>query len=72
MKSGANTLSYQLYSDSSYSTIFQFTPPYQYAIPYNNSTGAVSNTTVYARVPAGQTLRRPATIPIHTPPRRRR
>ena len=55
MKSGANTLSYQLYSDSSYSTVFQYTPQYQYAIPYNNSTGAVSNTTVYAQVPAGQT-----------------
>ena len=55
MKSGTNTLSYQLYSDSSYSTVFQYTPPYQYAIPYNNSTGAVSNVTVYARVPAGQT-----------------
>ena len=55
MKNGVSPLSYQLYSDSNYSTIFQFATPYQYAIPYNNSTGAVSNTTVYARVPAGQT-----------------
>jgi spore coat protein U-like protein len=55
MKSGANTLSYQLYSDSGYGTVFTYTSPYQYAIPYNNSTGAVSSTTVYARVPAGQT-----------------
>jgi spore coat protein U-like protein len=39
MKSGSNTLGYQLYTDSGFTTIYQYTPSNQYSAPYNNSTG---------------------------------
>jgi spore coat protein U-like protein len=55
MKSGSNTLGYQLYTDSGFTTIYQYTPSNQYSAPYSNSTGGTSNSTVYARIPAGQT-----------------
>ena len=55
MKSGSNTLAYQLYSDSAFTTVWQYTPSTQYSAPYSNSTGGLSNATVYARIPSGQT-----------------
>lgn len=55
MKSGSNTLGYQLYTDSGMTTIWQYTPPNQYSAPYNNSTGATSNVTVYAKLLSPQT-----------------
>ncbi|WP_323050161.1 spore coat U domain-containing protein [Caballeronia mineralivorans] len=55
MKSGSNTLGYQLYTDSGLTTIYQYTPSNQYSAPYSNSTGGTSNSTVYARILAGQT-----------------
>jgi spore coat protein U-like protein len=55
MKSGSNTLGYQLYTDSGFTTIYQYTPSNQCSAPYSNSTGGTSNTTVFAKIPAGQT-----------------
>jgi spore coat protein U-like protein len=55
MKSGSNTLGYQLYTDSGLTTIYQYTPSNQYSAPYSNSTGGTSNTTVFAKILAGQT-----------------
>jgi spore coat protein U-like protein len=55
MKSGSNTLGYQLYTDSGLTTIYQYTPSNQYSAPYSNSTGGASNSTVYAKILAGQT-----------------
>ena len=55
MKSGSNTLGYQLYTDSGFTTIYQYTPSNQYSAPYSNSTGGTSNSTVYAKILAGQT-----------------
>ena len=55
MKNGANTLGYQLYTDSGMTTIWQYTPSNQYSAPYNNSTGGSSNATVYAKILASQT-----------------
>ena len=55
MKSGANTLGYQLYTDSGMSSVYQYTPPNQFSVPYNNSTGAQFNSTIYARILSNQT-----------------
>jgi len=55
MKSGSNTLGYQLYTDSGFTTIYQYTPSNQYSAPYSNSTGGTSNSTVYAKILSGQT-----------------
>ena len=55
MKSGANSLAYQLYTDSAYTNIYPFSPPNQFSIPYSNTTGANANSTVYARIVSGQT-----------------
>jgi spore coat protein U-like protein len=55
MKSGSNTLAYQLYTDSGFTTIYQYTPSNQYSAPYNNTTGGTSNSPVYGKLLAGQT-----------------
>jgi spore coat protein U domain-containing protein, fimbrial subunit CupE1/2/3/6 len=55
MKSGSNTLGYQLYTDSGFTTIYQYTPSNQYSAPYSNSTGGTSNSPVYGKILAGQT-----------------
>lgn len=55
MKSGSNTLAYQLYTDSAMTSVWQYTPSNQYSTPYSNSTGGSSNTTVYAKILSGQT-----------------
>ncbi len=55
MKSGANTLGYQLYTDSAMTTVYTYAPSNQYSAPYNNSTGGTSNTPVYAKILSGQT-----------------
>jgi spore coat protein U-like protein len=55
MKSGSNTLGYQLYTDSAMTTIYQYTPSNQFSTPYNNSTGAQVNSTVYAKILSNQT-----------------
>ena len=50
MKNGANALNYQLYTDSAMTTIYQYTPPNQFSVPYNNTTGATVNSTVYGKI----------------------
>ncbi len=55
MKSGANTLGYQLYTDSGMTTIYQYTPSNQFSVPYSNSTGAQFNSTIYAKILSAQT-----------------
>lgn len=55
MKSGSNTLGYQLYTDSGMSSIYQYTPANQFSVPYNNSTGAQFNSTIYAKILSAQT-----------------
>ena len=37
------------------STIYQYTPSNQFSVPYNNSTGAQFNSTIYARILSSQT-----------------
>lgn len=56
MKSGGgDTLGYQLYTDSAMSNVYQYSPPNQFSVPYNNSTGAQFSSTIYGKVPANQT-----------------
>lgn len=55
MKSGSSTLGYQLYTDSGMSTVYQYTPSNQFSVPYNNSTGAQFNSTIYAKILSAQT-----------------
>jgi len=50
MKNGVNALNYQLYTDAAMTTIYQYTPSNQFSAPYNNTTGATVNSTVYAKI----------------------
>lgn len=55
MKSGLNTLGYQLYTDSGMNSVYQYTTPNQFSVPYNNSTGAQFTSTIYAKILSSQT-----------------
>src|ERR1041385_8769010 len=50
MKSGTDALNYQLYTDAAMTSIYQYTPSNQFSVPYNNTTGATINSTVYAKI----------------------
>jgi spore coat protein U-like protein len=56
MKSGSNTISYQLYTDSAYTNTYTYPGNTVYTQTYNNATGSTANSTVYAKIlglPAG-------------------
>jgi spore coat protein U-like protein len=50
MKNGTNALNYQLYTDSAMTNIYQYTTSNQFSVPYNNTTGATINSTVYGKI----------------------
>lgn len=61
MKSGSNSISYQLYTDAGYSNTYTYPGNTVYTQTYNNSTGNTANSTVYAKILSG-----PAGIPPGT------
>lgn len=56
MKNGVNSLSYQVYSDPSYTTVFNYPGGDLFTIPYSTLGGGSTNATIYSKIlgsPAG-------------------
>ena len=50
MKSGSNSISYQLYTDSGYTNPYTYPGDTVYTWPYSNSNGSTAPSTVYAKI----------------------